>query len=245
MSVSFGLARLLRYIVVSAAKFSETAVFYANESELVFKAMDPSKTALLIVTIPKESTISYNVDRNERLVVNLEDLSKVFRSAEKDDSITLSWTQSTLTASFERRGFIRAFTLPLATSVEEIPEIEIEYPNTYVLPPLVTFDALSALEDVGEVLKVEGREDEVRLRAESELGEAEVVLSKERGGIEEADVREPEFSVGYTMEFVSNVKPIIRAAERLTLKAGSDLPLYLEFLSHGLIIRYYVAPRAE
>lgn len=245
MSVSFGSARLLRYVVVSAAKFSETAVINATENELVFRAIDPSKTALLAVIIPRESTMSYNVSGGEQLVVSLEDLNKVFRSAEKDDMVTLSWTRSTLSVSFERRGFTRTFTLPLATSVEEIPEIEIEYPNTYVLSPLMTYDALSGLEDVGDVLKVEGKEDEVRLRAESELGEAEVALSKERGGIEEVDVREPEFSVGYSMEFISNVKPIIRMAEKLTLKAGSDLPLYLESLSHGILAKYYVAPRAE
>lgn len=245
MSISFGSARLLRYIVISAAKFSESAVINAFENEFVFKAMDPSKTALLVVTVPRESTISYNVSGSEQLVVNLDDLSKVFRSAEKDDAITLNWTQSTLSLSFERRGYARTFTLPLATSVEEIPEIEIEYPNTYIISPFLLYDGLSGLEDVGDILRVEGGESEVRLRAESELGEAEVVLSKERGGIEEADVKEPGFGVSYSMDFITNIKPVIRVAEKLTLKAGSDLPLYLEFQSHGLLIRYYVAPRAE
>ncbi|MEM1623149.1 MAG: hypothetical protein QW780_03615 [Sulfolobales archaeon] len=245
MSISFGSARLLRYIVVSASKFSETAVINVSESEFTFKAIDPSRTALLVVTIPRESATAFNVNGSEQLVVNLDDLSKVFRSAERDDMVTLSWTQSTLSVSFERRGFARTFTLPLATSAEEIPEIEIEYPNTYILSPLLLHDCISGLEDVGEVLRVEGREDEIKLRAESELGEAEVVLSKERGGIEESDVREPGFSVGYSMEFVTNIKPIVKVAEKLTLKIGSELPLYLEFLSHGLLAKYYVAPRAD
>jgi len=245
VSISFGSARLLRYVVVSASKFSETAVINVSENEFTFRAIDPSRTALLIVTIPRESTITFNVESSEQLVVSLDDLSKVFRSAEKDDMVTLSWTRSALSISFERRGFTRTFTLPLATPVEEIPEIEIEYPNTYVISPLLLYDCLSGLEDVGDVLRVEGREDEIRLKAESELGEAEVVLSRERGGIEESDVRESGFSVSYSMEFVTNVKPIVRVAEKLTLKAGSELPLYLEFLSHGLLAGYYVAPRAD
>lgn len=245
MSISFGSARLLRYIVASAAKFSETAVINVSEGEFAFKAMDPSKTALLVLTVPRESTIAYSVSNSEQLIVNLEDLSKVFRSAERDDMITLTWTRSSLSASFERRGFMRVFTLPLATSVEEIPEIEIEYPNTFKVPPLLLHDGLNGIEGVGDVLRIEGREDEIILKAESELGEAEVVLIRERGGIEESEVREPGFSVSYSMELIVNVKPVIRLAEKLTLRVGSNLPLYLESSSHGLHIRYYVAPRAE
>lgn len=245
MSISFGAARLLRYVVASAAKFSETAVMVVTPGEFVFKAIDPSKTALLVLTIPRESAIEFNVTQEAQLVVSLEDLSKVFRSAEKDDSISLGWSQSTLSVSFERRGFSRVFTLPLSSVIEEIPEIEIEYPNTYVIPPIIFHDGLAGIEDVGDLLRVEGGSSELRLRAESELGEAVVVFSKERGGIEEADVTDPDFSVSFSMEFVSNFRPVTRVAERLVLKAGSDLPLYLEVQSHGLLIKYYVAPRAE
>jgi len=245
VSISFGAARLLRYVVASAAKFSETAVMVVTPDEFVFKAIDPSKTALLMLAVPRESAITYNVPEATQLVVNLEDLSKVFRSAEKDDSISLSWTQSSLSVSFERRGYLRTFTLPLSSVMEEIPEIEIDYPNTYIIPPITFHDGLAGIEDVGDLLRVEGKEDELKLRAESELGEAEVVFSKERGGIEEADVANPGFNVSFSMEFLANFRPVIKVAEKLVLKVGSDLPLYLEVTSHGLLIKYYVAPRAE
>ncbi len=245
MSVSFGSARLLRYIIASAAKFSETAVIEIGEEGITFKSMDPSKTALLVLAIPKESTAAYEATGGGQLVVNLDDLGRVFRSAERDDAVTLSWTQSSLSITFERRGYSRVFTLPLATSVEEIPEIEIEYPNTYVVPPPLLYDSITGIESAGDVLRVEGDEDELRLAAESELGEAEVVLSKERGSIEESDVGEPGFRVSYSIDFVANVKPVIRIAERAVMKVGSELPLYLELSSYGTSIKYYVAPRAE
>lgn len=245
MSISFGVARLLRYVIASAAKFSETAVISVTEQDFTIKVMDPSKTALLILTVPREATLDYRVKGSEQLAVNLEDLSKVFRSSEKDDAITLSWTQSTLSASFERRGFSRTFTLPLSSATEEIPEIEIDYLNTYVLRPPAFFDALAGIEDVGDVIRIEGNENEFKLRAESELGEAEVTLNIERGGIESADIKNPGFSVSYSMEFLSNIRPVIRVAERLVARVDSDLPLYIEMSSHGLVIRYYVAPRAD
>ncbi len=245
MSISFGSARLLRYVVASAARFSEVAVIDVGERELALKSMDPSKTALLILTVPRESAVAYDAGRGGQLVVNLEDLGKVFRSAERDDAVTLSWTQSSLSIAFERRGYSRVFTLPLSTSVEEIPEIEIDYPNTYVVPPTLLYDGITGIESAGDVLRVEGDGDELRLSVESELGEAEVVLSKERGGIEESDVGEPGFRVSYSIEFVSNVKPLIRIAERAVMKVGSELPLYLELSSYGSSMKYYVAPRAE
>lgn len=245
MSISFGTARLLRYIVASAAKFSESAVIYVSPDRFTFKAIDPSKSALLVFTIPREVALQYDVESEQQLAVNLEDLAKVFRSAEKDDSVTLSWTEASLTVSFERKGFSRVFTLPLASVLEEVPEVEVEYPNTYVIRPSELYEALSGLKDVGDVLRVEGDADSVRLRAESELGEAEITLSRERGSLEEAEVNQPGFSVAYTMELVQHVRPVVKVAERTSLKVGSELPLYLRMESHGSSVDFYVAPRAE
>jgi hypothetical protein len=147
--------------------------------------------------------------------------------------------------SFERKGFSRVFTLPLASVFEEVPEIEVEYPNTYVIRPTELYEALNGLKDVGDVLRVEGDEDSVKLRAESELGEAEVTLSRERGSLEEAEVNQPGFSVAYTMELVQHIRQLVKLAERTSLRVGPELPLYLRMESHGCTIDYYVAPRAE
>ncbi|MCX8208613.1 MAG: hypothetical protein N3G79_03075 [Sulfolobales archaeon] len=245
MSVSFGSARLLRYVIASAAKFSESAVVNVSKDEFVLKAIDPSTVALLVLRVPKEYALAYKVTSNEQLVVNLEELGRVIRSAERDDMVTLEWTQSSLVISFERRGFKRVFTLPLASSTSEVFDIELEYPNTYVISPTHFYEALESLEGVGDVLRVEGFEEGVRLKAESELGEAEVVLSKERGEVEDLEVKAPEFSVSYTMRFITYFKPIVRVSEKLVIKVGSGLPLYLESQSQGVRIEYYVAPRAD
>ena len=245
MGISFGTARLLRYVVASAAKFSESAVVYVSPDRFSFKAIDPSKSALLVLTIPREVALQYDVSSEQQLAVNLEDLAKVFRSAEKDDSVTINWTESSIEVSFERKGFSRVFTLPLASVFEEVPEIEVEYPNTYVVRPTELYEALNGLKDVGDVLRVEGDEDSVKLRAESELGEAEVTLSRERGSLEEAEVNQPGFSVAYTMELVQHIRQLVKLAERTSLRVGPELPLYLRMESHGCTIDYYVAPRAE
>lgn len=245
VSISFGSARLLRYVVISATRFSENAVVNVSKDELVLKAIDPSMVALLVLRVPKESTLAYNVTSNEQLVVNLEDLGRVIRSAERDDMVTFEWTQSSLVVSFERRGFKRVFTLPLASSTSEALDIELEHPNKYVISPTHFYEALESLEGVGDVLRIEDFEEGVRLRAESELGEAEVVLSKERGEVEDLEVKAPEFSVSYTMKFITYFKPIARVSEKLVMKVGSDLPLYLESQSQGVRIEYYVAPRAD
>ncbi|MCX8184684.1 MAG: hypothetical protein RMI56_01320 [Sulfolobales archaeon] len=245
MSISFGSARLLRYVITSAAKFSESAVINVSKNEFILKAIDPSTVALLVLEVPRESTIAYRVTSNEQLAVNLEDFSKVLKSAERDDTITLEWTQSSLIVSLERRGFKRTFTLPLMSSAGEVFDIELEYPNTYVVSPTYLYEGLESLERFGDVLKIEGSEEEIRLKAESELGEAEVVLSRERGEIEDSDVRAAGFSTSYTMKFITYFKPVIRVSEKLVLKVGSELPLYFESASQGMRIEYYVAPRAD
>ncbi len=233
--------------MAAVGKFVEMGILEISNDGLKFRAMDPSRTALVEFIIPKEGFDVFNVEKEVKLTLNIEDASKIMRTAEKDDKIGIDWTESSITFIFERRGVPRYFTLPLQVgAAEEIPELSIEYKNMYRVGGPILYEAINSIEDVGDVLKIEGDEKELKLRSVSDLGEAEIVLSLDKGTLDEALVENPGFSVSYGMEYLSYMKQPIKLAESVVVRADTDMPCYLELnYIQGARVNYYVAPRVE
>ncbi len=249
MKLMFSDARIWRYVVSALSKFIDYAqIKVGPESGLIMKAMDPSKTALVEFIIPKEAFTAFEVNEEHTLVLSLKDAGKILRTAEKDDKLGLDWTEASITFLFERRGNLRSFTIPLqaVTEAEEIPELSLELRNTYRVPSDVLYDSISSIEDVGEVLRVEGNEKELILKAVSDLGEAEVVLSLEDGTLEEVMVENPGFSVSFGTEYFSLMKQPVRLSSSAVLRLDSEMPCHMELnYVEGTKLNYYVAPRVE
>jgi len=248
LRITFSDARLWRYVMSSVGKFIELGSLYISESGLSFKAMDPSRTSLTEFIIPREAFDEFNVDGEHRLTLNIEDISKILRTAEKDDKISIEWTESAITLTFERRGVPRSFTLPIQTAVEaeEIPELSLDLKNKYKMSGAVLYESIKGIEDVGDVLRIEGDERYLSLKSISDIGEAEVVLNVEGGTLEEAEVGDPGFSVAFSIEYFSYMKLPVKLADYVYLRADNDMPCHLELnYVQGAKFNYYVAPRVE
>jgi len=249
VKVTFADARIWRYIIASASKFIETAIININPNEgLTLKALDPSRTALIIFTIPKESFDEFDVSDENTLIIDLEDVGKIMKTAERDDRISIEWTESSIAFIFERRGVPRKFVISLRTEgeAESIPELSLELNNEYVTSGTVMYDAINSIEDVGETLWISGDESILKLKSISDLGEAEVELSLEKGTLENAKAESPGFSVSFGMEYFSYLKQPIKLSDKTILRADSDMPVNLELnYIQGAKLSYYVAPRSE
>jgi len=247
LKLLFADARIWRYLMAAAGKFVEMGILEINNDGLKFRAMDPSRTSLIEFIIPREGFDEFNIDKEAKMTLNIEDVSKIMRTAEKDDKIGIDWTESSITFIFERRGVPRYFTLPLQVgAAEEIPELSIEYKNAYKAGGAILYEVINSIEDVGEVLKIEGDEKELRLKSVSDLGEAEIVLSLDKGTLDEALVENPGFSSTYGMEYLSYMKQPIKLAESVTIRVNTDMPCYLELnYIQGAKANYYIAPRVE
>ncbi len=247
MKVTFADARVWRYTISAMSKFIDTALLVLNNDHLSVKGIDPSKTALLEFIIQRPSFETYNVDGEEKLQLNLDEVSKVMRSTERDDKITIESDESSIKFTFEKKGVSRTFRLPLQMEEsQEIPELGLELGNTFRMSGEVLYEAISGLEGVGEVLWLRGDEGKLSLKSESDLSEAEIILSLDKGVLEGVEVKNPGFSVSYGMEYFTYVKQPIKISDTATIKADSDMPVELELnFIEGAKLNYYVAPRAE
>lgn len=248
MRLTFNNARVWRYVMGGAGKFVESGMLIINDYGLLFKAMDPSRVALIEFQIPRESFDDFEIDGEVKIAINVEDLSKVLRSSEKDDRISLDISENSLTIVLERKGLQRMFTLPLQVTgeVEAIPELKLDLKNRFKVSGTALYDGLSSIEDLGDVLTLNIGEEELRLRVSSDLGEAEVVFDTGSGNLIEYEVSEPGTEVSYGLDYFTYIKPVIRISEVIDILLSPEMPCKLSMdLPQGAKMNYYVAPRID
>ncbi len=248
MKISFANARVWRYIMVGVSRFIEFGLLTVDEEGLTFKAIDPSRVSLVEVFMPRESFDLFELDKKLEAVVNVEELGKILRSAEKDDKISLSFGEASMTVEFERKGVSREFVIPIQTGseAEAIPELNLNLVDRFRVPGNLLYEGISSLEGLGDVLALKASSEELHLIVRSDLGEGEVVFDVPSGSLTEVDVNEPDVEVSYGLEYFTYVKLAMRISGNVDILLGPEMPCKLVFdLPQGVKMNYYVAPRVE
>lgn len=241
-------ARVWSHVIEATGKFSESGVLILKSDALYIKAIDPSRTAMMEFYIPREAFESYEPVTEKTVYLSMEDLGKILKSAGKADKLSMSFSEDSIRIEFSDGIVTRMFKMPLRLEIahEEIPSLELEYPNKYVLGGDVLYEALASIEKMGDVLRVSGDESTLVLKSVGDLGEAEIVLSLERGVLREADVKHSGFEVSYSIDYLSYMKKPIKSSDEAVVMADNDLPICLELrFPSGSKLSYYVAPRTE
>ncbi|MEM0297240.1 MAG: hypothetical protein QXU35_05645 [Zestosphaera sp.] len=241
-------ARVWTHVMEAAGKFTESSVFILKPDALYVKAIDPSRTAMIEFIIPEQAFEEYRVAKETTIHLSMEGLSKILKSAESRDRLSIEFSEDGMRIDLTDGVVTRTFKLPLRSEVahEEIPELELQYPNEYVVGGDILYDAIASIEKVGDVLKVGGDESSMMLRCVGDLGEAEVVLSVEKGSLKDARVGNPGFEASYSIDYLSYLKKPISSSEEAVVRVDRDMPMHLELrFPSGSKLNYYVAPRTE
>ncbi len=246
MKLVFIDARTWRYVVSAISKVIEEGVFVVDPEEgFRFRAMDPSHVVMLDLCFPRDSFEVYEVDSRVELGVNFEDVAKVLRRATKEDKLEISSEGSTISFAFIGKGY-RKFTLPLLDiTAEELPEPKLEFKASVKVMSDVYRDTIKDVELVGDVIKFIASQDEFKVVSSGDIGEAEIIYSRESGSIIEMEVEDVQEAL-YTLEYFSDLSSAARVADTVTIKFSSDMPALIEHeLQQGAKFSFLIAPRVE
>jgi len=108
-------------------------------------------------------------------------------------------------------------------------------------------DVIKELEAISDAVEFYAPEnsDTLYVKAESEIAEAEIVLSGSSGALIEYEST-GEARSKYTIEYLSDIAAASQASETLSLSLGVETPLKLVFdLPGGGLLLFYVAPRTD
>ncbi|RLE94738.1 MAG: proliferating cell nuclear antigen (pcna) [Thermoprotei archaeon] len=246
MRLVFGDAREWKYLVESLAALIDEACFKITPDGLTLRALDPSRIAMVDLSLPQTAFEEFECEEETVIGVNFAELKKVMKRARKDEKVELSTSASRFKIKIMGRAD-RTFSLPiLDIPAEEIPAIKVDFKVKARMLSDSLKDALSDADLVSDSVKFEATEDLLRVSASSDKGEVTVDFSLAGGSLLEYEVQENS-TASYSLEYLLDmVKKASALSDVVTVEFATAKPISLTFeIAGGGILRYFLAPRAE
>ncbi|MGC8972669.1 MAG: proliferating cell nuclear antigen (pcna) [Thermoproteus sp.] len=246
-TITYSDAKEWSYILDSIAVLVEEAAFVFRQDGLALRSLDPSRTAMVDLFIPKEGFEEYPELQSEvRMGINFKDFRKLLRRLKKGDKISLEIEESKLRVKLIGKS-IRSITLPLIeAAAEELPTPKVVYTATVKTASDVLSQALKDADAVADSVKFDVDEEALYIRASSDRGEVEVKLDKGGELVYEFDVKEPAsatFSLEYLVDIAGKASKV---SDIVTVELATAKPISLTFdIPAGGKLTYFVAPHIE
>jgi len=239
-------ARVWRWVLTAIGKVISEGVFVIDPDEgFVFRALDPSHVVMVDLRFPPESFEEFDVSEKTDIGVNLEDVAKILRRASKNDKLELMADEQSLTIAFRGRLY-REFKLPsLDITAEQIPEPQLSFKATARVLSETYRDMIKDLEFIGDSVTFKVSGDELVARSKGELGEAEIVFTRESGSLLDLE-SEGEQEATYSLDYFTDLVAAARVADSITIRFSTDMPVMVEHdLPQGAKFMFLLAPRVE
>jgi len=238
-------ARVLRQMMESLGKILEEARFVIGENAVKVVGMDPGKTALMEVEMPREAFLEYEVEGEVEMGLNLESFINTIKRGRKGDTVLLLVTDDKVLVRIDA-GVIKRYLLPNIEVVAEIPgELKIEHDVEASVIADAILKAVRDAEIVSNTLVIEAEDGALAFKARGEGARSlEVRLTTGMSSLLYLNVRNPATSA-YDLQYLKNVLNLTKIAEAVDVKFSSDKPLELVFKSpEGSRVRLFLAPTA-
>ena len=241
-------AKVLRGALSAVSTLIDEATFYIDQEGIKLRAMDPSRVAMVDFEMQKTAFDEYTADADTKICLNLGELLKLLKRADKDEAVEAFLDEKTGQFTITIRGkYTRTFRMPtLEASEEEVPT-----PNvTFNVKVTITTDGLrQALEDVALVsdhVRIEADGENMTMTAKGDIMGANIELKKGSDALLSVETKEPSKTT-LGLNYLSDiVKAAATTSDIVTLEFATDMPLQLDFRQKfdGKLV-YFLAPRIE
>lgn len=226
----------------------EEPSFEANVEGIQFRGMDPSHVAMIDLNWPNASFEKYECDKEFRLTLRIEELSKLIKRAKQNNSISISAEDDEYMTIKLENGHKREFQIRLIESShtpQQVPKLAL---NSKISIDKGVFE--NTLNDVGVVadhVSIETNKDEIKFVGNGDSGKASIVLSKSDEGVSEIISKE-DTKATYSLDYLLNIlKAAGTSTETITAEYSNKMPFKLQFRlgEAGGYINFYLAPRID
>jgi proliferating cell nuclear antigen len=214
--------------------------------------MDSSHVALVSLNLGVDGFEKFRADTNMVLGVSIQNLAKVMRLADNNDSITLQADQeaSHLKIIFENPKTERTteFNLNLITiDSEHLAIPETDYSSVVTINSSEFSKICRELYSLSETVSVVTNPDYVQFSVEGEVGTGQVRLGQNDGGSKDEQTT-LEVSEGVEQQFALRYLNMFNKASSLStftrLCLHQEQPLVVEFKIESLgVLKYFLAPK--
>ena len=226
----------------------EEASFEATVEGIQFRAMDPSHVAMADLNWPNASFEKYECDKPFKLTLRIEELSKLIKRANQNNSISISAENDEYMAVNIENGYKKKFQIRLIESSyvpQQVPKLDLD--SKIHMDKSIFDNTLIDVDAVADHITIETTQDQITFSGNGDSGKAAITLNKEDKGINELTSKKESKSTYSLQYLISILKAIGSSSETITAEYSEGMPFKMEFKlgESGGFINFYLAPRID
>ncbi|EGW30761.1 DNA polymerase delta processivity factor [Spathaspora passalidarum NRRL Y-27907] len=251
----FDQSTLLKKIVDAIKDCVKLCNFNCTEHGITVQAVDDSRVLLVSLLVGQTAFDDYRCDRDITLGIDLESFSKIIKTANNEDYLTLMAddTPDSVHTIFEdkKKERVSEYSLKLMNIDSEFLKIDdMEYDSVINMPSYEFAKIVRDLKNLGESLVITVTKDSVKFSSEGETGNGSVVLKPY------TDMDKPDESVKVTLDspvdltfgskYLNDIIKATSLSDVITIKLADKTPALFEYkLDAGGYLRFYLAPKFD
>ena len=249
----FAEASLLKKIVEAIKDSVKKCNFNCSEHGITVQAVDDSRVLLVSLLVSVSSFEEYRCDREVTLGVDLESFSKIIKTANNDDMLTLmaddSPDQLVTVLEDPTKDRISEYSLKLIDFDSEFLQIEdMEYDAVVNMPSVDFAKLVRDLKTISESLRLVVTKDSIKFTSEGENGSGSVVVkgSSENGDSSVSIHLDDPVDLTFGLKYLNDIVKASTLSTNVTIKMADKTPALFEFkMESGGYLRYYLAPKFD
>jgi len=239
---SYPSAKDFTNILKTLSEIVDEVLLKVSEKGVNVKALDPSRVAMISVTLPAESFQDFKVEKELSIGLAVGNLAKILKQLKKGDKITMCANEENVEILVEGTSVRRYKFRNIEVVEEEIPELSPQYDveASVLSSPFRT--ALSELASITNTIGFTATQDALTL-LDFDTKRSTYKLTTASGNVISLNVKKENVLTPYDSEYLARIEDILRLSNILDVKFGSEAPLYLAAEFSGGKAEYYLAAK--
>ncbi|MFB6181001.1 MAG: proliferating cell nuclear antigen (pcna) [Candidatus Nanohalobium sp.] len=238
---------LLKDSMKTISDLISEGLFQLQEDGIKLVAADPAMVGLVDFKIEEDVFESFELDKETKVGLNLENLYSILRRANSSDTITLELKEddSKFYIKMENSS-TRNFSLPILNlSEDDIPSTDqLDFTFEAELETDVLEGAIKDAMVVSDAVTVSADGDQLEIEAEGDQSNVDFTITDGSEGVLEMEGSEAKSM--FSLDYLSKMIGAKKLSDTVTVKLGQDFPMRMEFIiPEEVDLSFVLAPRIE
>jgi proliferating cell nuclear antigen len=245
MKLTLADTKLLKDSISIISELVTEARFNVSKDSIDLVAMDPANVAMVIFKLLSSSFTEYDVKKDVKIALNLNNLKQVLKRAGPNDILTLELVESRFKVVIQGNT-TRTFYLPIIELEEKEQKIpSLNFPLSIKTDTTVLDEAIEDVSIVAESVQFICEAKKFTVVAEGDLSQAKIEIPGDKNTVITKEGEE-EVKAKYSIEYLKKMIQGSKLAADVYIRFNSDYPLKLEYkTTDKLMLSFILAPRVE
>ncbi len=244
--LTFDDARFFKGCIDALVSLIDEGEFEVGKNGMALRAMDTAQIAMVDFMMPKETFKEADADKEHRIGLNIENLSRVMSRTRQGEALTVTLDDSgnRLVLIFKGKGR-RTVSIPLLDlNLVETKEPNIPFDSTVKIDSNSLKEGLKDAALVSSYVILSVKDNMFVIEARGDNGEVKNELTVEDGSLISVDLKDSSRAM-FPLDYLNDILKGAPSDSVVTLELKSDAPLRLSYKIQDAKFRYYLAPRIE